>query len=192
MRQEVLYTDSYLLDKLAKSEQWAFEIIYSRYWRLLLNAAFKRLKDKQQSEDIVQNVFMRLWNNREHLNVLNLSAYLHTAVRYEVLKFLSRSKTTLYFHSLLEEVIMDTDTADTKIVTTEMMELVLAYAQTLPEKRRNIFILHLQNSLSTKQIADTLHIKQKTVQNQLRTALNGLHARITPTILVILSCLLKL
>lgn len=189
---EILHTDYYLLDQVSGGDTTAFEAIYLRYWRPLLNAAYKRLKDKQQAEDIVQNVFLRLWNKREHLNILSLSAYLHGAVRYEVLKFISRSKGTLFFHSLLEEVIMDAESADAKILSSEMMELVLAYAQTLPQKRRNIFLLHLQDNLSTKQIADTLQVTQKTVQNQLRTALNGLQAEGIPTILVILAYILNL
>ncbi|MEO6188800.1 MAG: sigma-70 family RNA polymerase sigma factor [Ginsengibacter sp.] len=188
---ETLYNDSSLLAQLSKGDHKAFEAIYFRYWRLLLDTADKRLRNTQQSEDIVQNVFMGLWKKRECLKVLNLEAYLFTAVRYEVLNFITRSKRTLYFHSLLEEIIMDTGTADAKILTDEMMELVLAYAQTLPPKRRCIFMEHLQNNASTKEIANLLQVTQKTVQNQLRTSLNGLLARINPVIFILLGTLLQ-
>lgn len=178
MRQEVLYTDSYLLSLLARSEQWAFEIIYSRYFRQLISSAFTRLKDQQQSEDAVQNVFLKLWKNREQLKINNLAAYLNVAVRYEVLNFITRSKSPQHFHKYIEEVIVDTDTADGKIVNAELMGLVYSYVQTLPEKRKNILILHLQKNWSTKEISNVLGISRKTVQNQLRTALNGLYERI--------------
>lgn len=178
MCQKSLYTDASLLALLAKGEQWAFETIYYRYWRSLLNAAFKRLKDQQQSEDIVQNVFMRLWNKREHLHVNNLPAYLNVAVRYEVLNFVTRSKSAQCFHEALEDVMVDMDTADGKILSAELTDLIYSYAQTLPEKRKNILILHLQKNWSTKEISGVLGVSQKTVQNQLRTALNGLHSRI--------------
>ncbi|HRP34105.1 MAG TPA: sigma-70 family RNA polymerase sigma factor [Agriterribacter sp.] len=178
MCQEVLYTDSYLLTLIANGEEWAFETVYRRYWRSLLNTAFKRLNDRQQSEDAVQNVFMRLWNKRESLKVNNLPAYLNMAVRYEVLKWLSRNKSNQYFHSVLEEVMVDVNTADQRIVSAELADLVASFVQTLPEKRRNILILHLQDNWSTKEIAHILGISQKTVQNQLRTALNGMQTRI--------------
>lgn len=178
MRQEILYTDSSLLALLSKGEQFAFETIYLRYWRTLLNATYKRLKDQQQAEDIVQNVFARLWNNRGQQTIVNLAAYLNVAVRYEVLKHLSRNKSKKYFHELFENVIVDINTADQKIITEELAELVIAYAQTLPEKRRKIFVLHLQKNWPTKEIARVLDISQKTVQNQLRTALNGLYEKI--------------
>lgn len=187
---EIPYSNSFLLDKLSDSDPKAFEAIYFRYWQPLLKAADKRLGNTHQSEDIVQNVFMGLWNKRESLKVLNLEAYLFTAVRYEVLNFITRSKRTLYFHGLLEE-IMDSGTADAKILTDEMMELVLAYAQTLPLKRRCIFMEHLQTNASTKEIANVLQVSQKTVQNQLRTSLNGLFARINLIIFIILGCLLQ-
>lgn len=189
MTVEISHNNSYLLEQLSKSDHKAFEAIYSRYWRLLFIAADKRLKNTQQSEDIVQNVFLGLWNKRECLKVLNLEAYLFTAVRYEVLNFITRSKKTLFFHSLFEEIIADTGTADAKILTDEMMELVLAYAQTLPPKRRCIFMEHLQTNASTKEIAELLQITQKTVQNQLRTSLNGLLARINVVIFIILGTL---
>ncbi|MBS1631471.1 MAG: sigma-70 family RNA polymerase sigma factor [Bacteroidetes bacterium] len=179
MRQEILYTDSSLLSSLAKSEQWAFEAIYSRYFRQLMSAAYIRLKDQQQSEDVVQNVFLKLWKNREQLTINNLAAYLNVAVRYEVLNLITRSKTPQYFHKYIEEVIVDADTADGKIIKAELMNLVCAYAQTLPEKRKNILILHLQKNWSTKEISGVLGISQKTVQNQLRMALNGLSERIS-------------
>lgn len=192
MAAEILHTDSYLLDQLPKNDQNAFESIYLRYWRALLDAAYKRLNDRQQAEDVVQNVFLALWNKRGCLEIRCLSAYLHTAVRYEVLKVAARSKTTTYFHSIMEDLVLDAESADTKLLSAEMMDLVLAYAQTLPKKRRDIFVLRLQDSLSTKQIADTLGITQKTAQNQLRTALDGLYARIIPSIIIILGCLPKL
>ncbi len=192
MAAEILHTDTYLLDQLSKSDQNAFKIIYLRYWRPLLNGAYKRLDDRQQAEDVVQNVFLALWNKRAYLEIHCLSAYLHTAVRYEVLSLIARSKTNTCFYSIMEDVVLDAESADTKLLSAEMMDIVLAYAQTLPRKRREIFVLRLQDSLSTKQIAATLGITQKTAQNQLRTALNGLHARIIPTILVIFGCLPKL
>ncbi|MEO6135504.1 MAG: sigma-70 family RNA polymerase sigma factor [Ginsengibacter sp.] len=191
MIRKILLDDSSLLDQLSTGDKQAFEEVYVRYWLLLFNAADKRLKNRQQSEDIVQNVFMGLWNKREGFKILNLEAYLFTAVRYEVLNFITRSKRTLYFHSVFEEIIIDTNTADAKILTDEMMELVLAYAQTLPAKRRCIFMEHLQTDASTKEIAHLLQISQKTVQNQLRTSLNGLFARINPIIFVILGILLQ-
>lgn len=178
LRQDALYTDSCLVELLSKSEQWAFELIYERYWRCLLNAAHKRLNDQQQSEDIVQNVFMRLWNNREQLVINNLPAYLNMAVRYEVFKYLSRTKSKQYFHNLLDEAIVDLNIPDQKILSAELTDLVINYAQTLPEKRRNILVLHLQKNWTTKEIASALGINRKTVQNQLRTALNSLYEKI--------------
>lgn len=178
MQEETLYTDSSLLGFLAKGEQWAFETLYRRYWRTLFNSAYKRLKDLQQSEDVIQNVFMRLWNNRSQLDIKFLPAYLNVAVRYEVLKLVSQSKTKQYFHNLLDEIVIEPGSSDQKILCEELADLVYAYAQTLPRKRRNILMLHLQKNSSTKEIAGLLNISQKTVQNQLRTALNGLYERI--------------
>jgi RNA polymerase sigma-70 factor (ECF subfamily) len=68
-----------------------------------------------------------------------------------------------------------------------LQELVYRYADTLPVKKRQIFLLHVRNKLSTREIAGELQISQKTVQNQLGSALQGLKTNLAPVVLVILS-----
>ena len=67
----------------------------------------------------------------------------------------------------------------------ELLDLVQSYINSLPEKRKQIFLLHIKDNLSTKEIAERLNISQKTVQNQLGTSMQGLHTRIAPIIIAI-------
>jgi RNA polymerase sigma-70 factor (ECF subfamily) len=63
--------DSVLLHQLSQKDRKAFEIIYSKYWRPLLDAAWKGLQDKQAAEDLVQDVFLSLWQKSEQLQINN-------------------------------------------------------------------------------------------------------------------------
>jgi RNA polymerase sigma-70 factor (family 1) len=165
----------------------AYETIYRRYIHSLLKAAYKRLEDKQQAEDLVQDVFFRLWEKRERLNVSNLSAYLHTAVRYEILNYVSRNKAPLSFYAPFEALLLETNTPESQLLAKEFVALVLKYAETLPAKRKQVFLLHIQSKLSVKEIAAYLKISEKTVHNHLGTAMNGLRTNIAPAILLLLS-----
>jgi RNA polymerase sigma-70 factor (ECF subfamily) len=165
----------------------AYETIYRRYVHSLLKAAYKRLEDKQQAEDLVQDVFFRLWDKRERLRVTNLSAYLHTAVRYEILNYVSRNKAPLHFYAPFEAVLMETDTPESQLLAKEFVGLVLKYAETLPARRKEVFLLHIKNKLSVKEIAAYLKISEKTVYNHLGIAMNDLRTNITPAILLLLS-----
>ncbi|MES1249238.1 MAG: sigma-70 family RNA polymerase sigma factor, partial [Chitinophaga rupis] len=185
---EEVYMDRALLERLSKGDSSAYETIYRRYVYSLYVAAFRRLNDRQRSEDLVQDVFFRVWNKREEMaQVENLAAYLHTAVRYEVLKLVTRRKGPLYFFEPFESMMMGSEAPDSRLMAKELFDLVYKYADTLPKKRKQIFLLHVTNRLSTREIADTLEISQKTVQNQLGTALNGFRRHVSPVIMMILS-----
>lgn len=179
---DVVYTDKVLLDLLVQDDRNAFTILYRRYWMSLYDAAWKRLKNPQQAEDIVQDIFISLWTRRAELAIDNLPAYLHTAVRFRVLNYVERDLAATAFYEPFEAITATTATADGSLIEKELAGLVQAYIESLPEKRRAIFLLHLKENLSTKEIADRLQISQKTVQNQLGTALKGLHTRLAPVL----------
>lgn len=179
--------DPMLVQKLIQGDRQAFETIYRKYWWTLFNAVYKRIRDKQKTEDLVQEVFFKLWRRKESLEILHLEAYLKTAARYETLNALSRTKITYTFFEPFHELLQETNEPESKMFSKDLMELVQAYADTLPEKRRKIFLLHVNSRMSTKEIAAALGISQKTVQNQLGTALNGLKPRILPLIATVMA-----
>lgn len=178
MSMDLPYPDARLLEMLVEGDRLAFETIYRKYWFPLFNAVFKRIKDKQKAEDLVQEVFFKLWRNKEKLSVDNLEAYLRTAARYETINYLSRTKISYQFFEPFHEILQDKDQPDLQLFSKDLLDLIHSFAKTLPEKRRQIFLLHIQSRLSTKEIAEKLGISQKTVQNQLGTALNELKPRI--------------
>ncbi len=179
--------DSVLVQQLSQNDRKAFEIIYSKYWSPLLDVAWKGLHDKQAAEDLVQGVFLSLWQKREQLQINNLEAYLKTAVRYKVLNHVVRTKRTHEFFESFYEIFQEKSTPETKFLAKNLLELVHAYAAILPVKRREIFMLFIQSRLSTKEIAETLGLSQKTVQNQLGISLQGLRAKVAPLLICLIA-----
>lgn len=183
---EVRLSDQELLLMLQEGDRAAFDVIYLRYWRMLCDAAYRRLSDRQQSEDIVQEIFIRLWVRRAELSIDDLPAYLKRAVKYQVFNYVTRNKVSIDFYEPFALLLSDTATADGALLAKEVMMLVEDYAATLPERRREIFLLHMQQRLSTREIAERLNLSQKTVQNQLLAAMPGLRTRIAPVVLALL------
>jgi RNA polymerase sigma factor (sigma-70 family) len=181
------YTDEHLVTLLKNSDDDAFTEIYSRYWLVLLDAAYKRLKNREQSEDILQEVFVRLWVRRQDQEIEKLAAYLHTAVRYNVLSYVARHRMVLGFFEPFEAILLETDTPDSQLLAKELLELVYAYAETLSERKKQIFLLRVKDKLSTKEIAAELGISQKSVQNQLGTALQGLQTKLSSIMLIVIA-----
>ena len=170
--------DSLLFALIKQGNGDAFESIYNKYWPALFKGAYKRLSDKNKCQDVVQNVFTDLWNRRAQLEIQNLEAYLHTAVRFQVLKAISKSNANSTFTNVFDTDIVSTLRADEILLDKEAKQLVEQFINALPSKRRNIFVMHYINELTTANIAVALNLSQKTVQNQITTASHALRLRI--------------
>jgi DNA-directed RNA polymerase specialized sigma24 family protein len=78
-------SDIQLLEMLQSSDQGVFKEIYQRYWRILFLAAQKKLPTDELWEEILQNIFLSLWEKRETLTIQNLRSYLFAALKYQII-----------------------------------------------------------------------------------------------------------
>lgn len=168
-----------LFELLSQGDEVAFAKIYNRYWQELYNAAYKRLPEKEKCQDIIQNVFTDLWNRKAELNLVNPAAFLHTAVRFQVLKQLTRGQKNSSFTEKFEKELISPLATDSTVLEKELCVLIEYFIDALPKKRKNIFLLHYFEGLSTAKIALKLDLSQKTVQNQITTASHFLRLKLT-------------
>lgn len=184
--QSITVDEQTLFALLREGDESAFEQIYKLYWTQLFNTAYKRLPEKEKCNDIIQNVFTDLWNRRATLDLDNPSAYLHTAVRFQVLKQVSRNPKNNAFTESFETELISPLTTDGEVLEKEVKVLIELFIKALPQKRRDIFLMYYFKGLSTSQIANQLNVSQKTVQNQLATASNALRLRLTQLFLILM------
>ncbi len=187
LRNQLTTSDEQLLFALLKQgDESAFEQIYRLYWQQLFNTAYKRLPDQEKCKDVIQNVFTDLWNRRETITLDHPSAYLHTAVRFQVLKQISKNSKNSAFSETFESELISPLAADGEVLEKEVRLLIELFINALPQKRRDIFLMYYFKGLSTAKIAVELNVSQKTVQNQLATASNALRLRLTQLFLSLL------
>ena len=160
-------TDQDLLEELGSGSHEAFAVIYQRYWKKVFVFAYDRLKDVKQSQDIVQDLFVSLWERKASLEVANLNAYLYASVRYGVLRLIDAQQAEVNFISSLKHLTTEAAAADDQVISAELLEAYRAVVDKMPRQRKKIFQLRHEENLKTKEIAEVLHISQKTVQNQL-------------------------
>ena len=173
-----LYTDDQLLTLLAHDDRVAFDAIYDRYWRIMYDHAYKRLRNKQECCDIIQDVFIDLWLRRGQVDINDIKPYLLTAVRFQVYKLVTKEKAISPFSEPYEAMAVSFSGAETNMIEKELMRIVKAWIDLLPEKRRRVLLMHVEYNLSTKEIASRLSVSQKTVQNQLGTAIHSLRLHV--------------
>jgi len=85
-------SDNLLADRLRSGDRDAFTEIYNRHWEKLLAIAYNHLKDKSAAEEILQEVFMSLWDRRYEVYLDSVAGYLATAVKFSIFKQISRKR----------------------------------------------------------------------------------------------------
>lgn len=171
--------DEILLKSLKKSDRLAFEKIYLKYWDKLFSSVYKRVRNMQIAEEIVQDFFVYLWEKREAIVVhTSFEAYIHTAVRYQVLNYLQKELTrNNYKASLIIKETYNNETLE-QVLVNELNKIIEEEISQLPDKCQHVFRLSRQQGLNTKQIAEKLQISNKTVENHLTKALKILRVNL--------------
>jgi RNA polymerase sigma-70 factor (ECF subfamily) len=166
--------DQLLLTQIKNGNKGSFNALYEKYWEILYNNAYKRLKDAEPAKDIVQEIFTFIWVKRESLQIDNVPAYLNTAVRNKVFKLVAQQKLSHPFFEVLQSITDVQPQADEGLLTKEFLKSYETLIKTLSSKKEIIFRLRYQEDLSTRDIAQLLKLSRKTVQNQLLRAIEQL------------------
>ena len=169
-------TDPDLLSSLKEDRADAFEEIFNRYWLTLYRSSYKRIKNKEASEEIVQDVFTALWLKRKTLDIRDsLAAYLHTAIRNRVINYIKKE---IVRNAYKEKMLIVSNHADTSleenILANDLNRNLEREITYLPEKCRSVFELSRKQHKSNREIAEFLHISEKTVENHLTKAIRRL------------------
>jgi RNA polymerase sigma-70 factor (ECF subfamily) len=174
------FTDAELAGFLKLGDKAAFTEIYDRYNGLLYIYACKIVKDEDVAEDLVQELFIYLWNKRQAINFKSsIASYLYSAVRYKFFDLLDKQKVqTDYVQAFQLFLDQGEYVTDNYILEKELSATIEKEIANLPAKMREVFLLSRKEHLSNKEIAERLHISEKTVKNQVSTALKTLKLKL--------------
>jgi RNA polymerase sigma-70 factor, ECF subfamily len=165
---------------LAKRDKVAFEQVFKTHFKNLHAYAFTILKDEAEAEEMVQNVFFKLWERNESLTITGtITAYLYRAVHNESLNFLKHEKVKSK-HKMHVAYTMksETDNASRKVLSRELEFKLREALNELPEQCRTVFQLSRFEEMKYREIAEQLDISVKTVENQMGKALRILRQKL--------------
>ncbi len=180
-------SDAELVVLLKTGDHAAFTEIYNRYMGVLYLHALKLVKDEDEAQDILHELFAALWTKAPELVLKNtLSAYLYRAVKNRVFDVLTHRKIKQsYLESLQDYIDQGSWNTDETLRAKELSDLIEKEVTHLPAKMREIFELSRKADKSYKEIAEELTLSDKTVKKQINNAIKILRLKIHTLLLVL-------
>ena len=173
---------------LAQRDEAALEQMFKTYFKRLHAYAFTILRDEIQAEEMVQQVFFKLWERNENLSLSgSVSSYLYRAVHNESLNYIKHQKVrSNHQMNVAYSMKNEVEHPSKKIMARELEKKIHAALNELPEQCRTIFQMSRFDELKYREIADKLGISVKTVENQMSKALRLLRMKLVDFLIFIL------
>jgi len=170
------YSDSHVLQRIVAGDEIAFRALYENNFDRIAKFTFKMCKSEAVTEEIVQDVFLKLWSNRENIGHVNdIEAYLFSIARNKTIDFLRRlAKETNIIHTLSIQQTEIHNVVDEKLNEDSLLMLIEGALSCLSPQKRKIFEMSKIQGFSHDEIAETLQLSKSTVKNHLSETLKYL------------------
>lgn len=154
-----------------------FKELFSSYYNVLCNYASQIVRDDHKSEDIVHEVFLKLWAKKSSLNIKteSLKSYLFKATRNMAFEHIRTSQTKAKYEELYARFNSNKE-EDRSLLEDKFLikEAIKRSVRQLPPKCQEVYLLRTQNGLTFGEIANELNISPRTVENHMATAIKKL------------------
>ncbi|MCW9706492.1 RNA polymerase sigma-70 factor [Fodinibius salsisoli] len=169
------------ISKIREGDREAFEKLFLRFYDPLCKFAWRYLRSAHISEELVQDVFLTVWESRESLDPeKSIKSYLYKAVKNKALNHLKHKNLAEDYNQQIDWLnstsisqIHDFNNEDSKFVKAVQKEI-----DNLPEKARHVYKLSRKDGLTYQEIADILDISKRTVESQISRSLKILRERL--------------
>jgi RNA polymerase sigma-70 factor (ECF subfamily) len=180
----VISNDNDLFARIQRNDKQAFDLLFRKYYTPLCRFALKLNGSEAQAEEVVQEVFIYLWEQRQHLTVTkSILSYLFQSIKHKVYEHFRKNQTrSKYEEEYANSVVEGDDLVEKHLDDYEISCLVWNAVDQLPDKCREIFQLSRDEGLTYNEIAEHLNISPKTVENQMGIAFKKLREILVPLI----------
>ena len=164
--------ESYIIQRIINDDQRAFQDLYNRLSPTIFNAAFSYVKDEETAKEIVQEAFVKLWDNRKKLTgIKNPDAYVFMIARNLVFdQFQKKVCEAKLYRSVREQSVYTVNDTGYRVENKQMDEILHHAVKTVPPQQHKVYVLNKQEGLDFDQIASRMQLSQNTVKKHLELA----------------------
>ncbi|GAA3583411.1 RNA polymerase sigma-70 factor [Snuella lapsa] len=170
-----------LLSLIKNEDKFAYRVLYNVYYPKLLHIAKSYVANKEDAEEIVQDVFVKIWHKKDAIDInTNINGYIYQITRNACIDFLRAAKNRLSLEGNIEQLeaalnfhVLSDDSAS-NILEEELKLQILNAIDSLPDKCKHIFIKSRMEGLKNVEISEELKISKKTVEGHISKAIKHL------------------
>lgn len=186
------YADEELVESLKAGKAKAFDELFQRYWGKAFEIAYGKTRSKVVAEEIVQEIFMDLWNKRHTLSIQSFPNYLFKAVKYQALNRIRSQivhrKFWVYYKTFIPQA---DDTTEKTVRLHDLLHNIEKRLDHLPQKTKKIFFMNKLEGKSLKEIANILGLSEKAIEYHLSRSLKELRVYLRDALqFAFLACLM--
>lgn len=188
MRQLDGLQEQYVLSGIKEGNRDAFSLLFHSYYTDLVLFCGNFIKEKDACEDIVQSIFLKLWNDRQHIQIeTSLKSYLLRAVRNSCLDEFRHQEIVRQYESDYKYSALDTYDTDNYILYSDLHDHLLRALKQVPDLYREAFELNRFEGLKYREIAERLNVSERTVEVRVSKTLELLRKYLKDFFVLIIS-----
>jgi RNA polymerase sigma-70 factor (ECF subfamily) len=174
------FDDAELMREIRADNMFAFDALYGRYSKRLLKFAFSILKSVEEAENILQDVFLNLWEKRHNVEKdSSVRYYIFTITYNSAISIIRKKAREIQFLDYLKSLQdLNQDPPSLEFEFNELTKALNTIIDHLPQRQKEVYILHKKEGLKYQEIAKRLNISVNTIETHMSRALKTIHEKL--------------
>ena len=172
--------DEHLIQEIKAGNMLAFDVLYKKYSRRLFKFGFSIIKSQEETENLIQDVFLCLWENRHKVEKdASIKSYVFTIAYNSAISVIRKKARESQFIEYLKTIQkINEEPVNVKLEYDELKNKLDEIIQTLPPRQKEVYLLHRVEGLKYNEIAERLSISENTIENHMSRALKTIREKI--------------
>jgi RNA polymerase sigma-70 factor (ECF subfamily) len=193
MKDFISYSDEELMQEIKADNMFAFDLLYKKYSARLYKFGYSLLKSQEETENLIQDVFLNLWQSRKRVNKgSSIKSYVFTiAYNLAISNLRKKVRDTEFVDYLKSLQEINEEPANVELEYNELSDKLDKILESLPKRQKEVYILHRVEGLKYSDISERLNISENTIENHMSRALKTIREKLgNYSLTVLLFCYL--
>jgi RNA polymerase sigma-70 factor (family 1) len=180
MKDYNIYSDEELMQEIKADNMFAFDVLYKKYSKKLYKFGYSILKSKEETENLIQDVYLNLWENRHKVEKdSSVKSYVFTITYNSAISVIRKKAKESQFVDYLKSLQqINIEPVNVELEYNELTKKLDEIVKALPQRQKEVYLMHKVDGLKYSEIAERLHISVNTIENHMSRALKTIRKKL--------------